>query len=368
MINGQDNQFSNIFSELKEKKIVLYGTGQMTSRLLSSVHDYNFVAVLDRDPEKIGTVMYGLPIVTLEMAEMMGDIIIINTVEEHWNVIYKRIKFAKIPVYFRNGDLAREYLPEKKYDIAQYKRKSKEQLLDIASSYDVVSFDMFDTLILREVVYPNDIFQIVEKKIDRPYVEIRNKAVSALNKTDYSLDELYQIMGEKYEIEIYELERIKRIEIETEQDYIVGRKTMIDICNLLMEHQKDIYIISDMYFSAETLKLFLKKCGLQISPSRIIVSCEYAANKRNGKLWEIYKDRFVRDRKALHIGDNWQADIEKPRSYGIDSYYIMSVLEMAYNSALSDHLHQINTLEESCHMGKLIAEKFDNPFIFSEEN
>lgn len=363
MIIGQGKQFSDIFSDLKEKRIVLYGTGQLTSRLLSSVHDYNFVAVLDRDPEKIGTVMYGLPVVTLEMAEMMGDIIIINTVEEHWNVIYQRVKSAKIPVYFRNGDLAKGYLPEKKYDLNQYKRKNMEQLLDIASSYDVVSFDMFDTLVLREIVYPSDIFQIVEKKINRPYVEIRNKAISELSNENYSFDELYQLMGEKYGIEINELEKIKQIEIETEQDYIVGRKTMIDICNLLMKQQKEIYIISDMYFSTEILHLFLKKCGLQISPDRIIVSCEYGANKRNGKLWEIYKDRFVRVRKALHIGDNWEADIEKPKSYGIDSYYIMSVLEMAYNSALSDRLYQINTLEESCRVGKLIAEKFENPFI-----
>ena len=368
MISGQDNQFSEVFSGFKEKRIVLYGTGQMTSRLLSLVQGFNFIAILDKDPNKIGTIMYGLPVVTLEMAEMVGDIIIINTVEKHWNIIYQRIKSAKIPVYFRNGDLAKEYLPEKKYDLEQYKRKSKEQLLDIASSYDVVSFDMFDTLVLREVVYPSDIFQIVEKKINRPYVEIRNKAISELNNDDYSFDKLYQLMGEKYEIEINELEKIKQIEIETEQDYIVGRKTMIDICNLLMKQQKEIYIISDMYFSKEILHLFLNKCGLQISPNRIIVSCEYGANKRNGKLWEIYKDRFVRFRKALHIGDNWEADIEKPRSYGIDSYYIMSVLEMAYNSALSDRLYQINTLEESCYVGKLIAEKFENPFIFLGKN
>ena len=47
----------------------------------------------------------------------------------------------------------------------RFQVNSKTELMEIIGRYDVVSFDIFDTLIMRKTLTPEDIFRIVENKI-----------------------------------------------------------------------------------------------------------------------------------------------------------------------------------------------------------
>lgn len=359
----EESSFSTTFSSFRDKKIVLYGIGQLTAKVLSNEKDFNFVGLMDKDASKTGEYVYGLPILDLASAEELGDLVIINATEKYWNTIYKRISNCKIPVYFKNGVLASAFRQSNKY-LASYWKKSEEGLLNVLRKYEVVSFDMFDTLVSRTVLRPGDIFELIDKKCDMPFAQIRNKAVGDMSDSNYSLDGLYHSIEIEMGIDQGEIEKLKNLEIQTEKEYIVCRDTIMDICKLLIREKKEVYVISDMYFSSYILQDILNEVGLKIHRDHIIVSNEHNASKRNGELWRYYSKHYVENKKAIHVGDDWMGDVENPKKYGIDSYYIMGVVDMLRNSELAYLLDDVYTLEDSCRVGKFAAMEFQNPFAF----
>ena len=134
--------------------------------------------------------------------------------------------------------------------------KIKKEIL----KYDIISFDIFDTLIKRNCSKPTDIFKIVEnrynnnnnKKIDF-YNKRRNaesKALINTNKNSVTLDEIYENISLKKE----ELEELKLLEIQTEIDYCVKNDSMYDLYKYCKSNDKKIICTSDMYLSKNVIE------------------------------------------------------------------------------------------------------------------
>lgn len=100
------DEFVKKFAKIRDKKIVIYGTGRRTNRLLSRLREFKIVGLLDSDISLLGTIKYNLPIISLEEAEHSADCIIINTAEIYWDEIYQKVRGCHIPVYYRDGSLA----------------------------------------------------------------------------------------------------------------------------------------------------------------------------------------------------------------------------------------------------------------------
>ncbi len=185
------DQFNNAFSEFQDKRIILYGIGRYTATVLSELGDqYNFVGLMDKDPKNIGNTINDVRIISLEDAERLGDIIIINTQEMYWKTIFRRIKESKIPVYYKNGQQAVE---DTTYNISDdpYWNINAEYIYKKAQEYDVISFDIFDTLITRKVLVPKDVFLILEKRakehgINTSIVELRTEINADVIRNLYS--------------------------------------------------------------------------------------------------------------------------------------------------------------------------------------
>lgn len=101
-------------------------------------------------------------------------------------------------------------------------------MLNELEKYDIVSFNIFDTLILRDVLFPQDILKLLAKEVEKEYgvkdfnyirmnieAEVRNRAVQQDNsKEDIPLDEVYAEIGARYpELPVHE---IKNMECELE--------------------------------------------------------------------------------------------------------------------------------------------------------
>ena len=95
------DEFNENFKEFKQSKIVLYGIGRYTATLVEGLQDFNFIGLMDKDPANIGKIMFGLPVISKEEAEQKADLVVINTSETYWNVIYNRIEDIQIPVYYK---------------------------------------------------------------------------------------------------------------------------------------------------------------------------------------------------------------------------------------------------------------------------
>lgn len=187
--------------------------------------------------------------------------------------------------------------------------KIKKEIL----KYDIISFDIFDTLIKRNCSKPTDIFKIVEnrynnnnnKKIDF-YNKRRNaesKALINTNKNSVTLDEIYENISLKKE----ELEELKLLEIQTEIDYCVKNDSMYDLYKYCKSNDKKIICTSDMYLSKNVIEKILKNNSYNID--KIFVSCEFDSCKKNGKLFNlVLKEMNINNNKIIHIGDNLKAD------------------------------------------------------------
>lgn len=363
------DSFKKNFEKFKDKKIVLYGIGRYTASLLPAIKEFHIVGLMDRDDDNIGKEMYGVPILSKEEAERQADLIIINTAETYWRIIYKRICELSIPVYYLNGEKAIEQTMDCSCRNDPYWRQTLEQLRETIYHSDVVSFDIYDTLIMRKVFMPQDVFKLVEKRIqlqlglNLDFYQARLAVDLKCNDAFMLLDTVYMELNKKLRLEKEALEAIKQIEIETEMECCVPRRDMIALYNEVAA-KKEVYLISDMYLPTEVINKILRACGVE-KTENLWISGEKKKNKKSGLLWKSYSEEIVRGRRAIHIGDNPQSDIAIPCEYGIDTYYIMNSAAMWEKSSLGDFVPKIQSLEQSVFAGMLGAQIFNSPFALS---
>lgn len=358
--------FEKAFRDKKDKRIVLYGTGRITATLLDRQKEFNIIGICDRDKDKIGTQIFGVRVVDQEFVEKNADLLIINTSESYWQTIYQRIKKWKIPIYFRNGELAVEHtLVDQNAD---YWSLSADSLIETIEDYEVVSFDVFDTLLMRKVIAISDVYKLVEKNLDKQfdtqsdYVQYRKKA--AAERDNPTFNEIYDALARITRWDQEKVQAAKEYEWNIEQCLLVPRTQIVNIYNSI-RNKKEVYFVSDMYFSSEQIQSLLRLNGIEISLERILVSCELGRTKAEGKLWEYYQSEIVKNRKALHVGDDKTADIKKAEKYGIQGFLIRSSLEMLRHSPIDEVLPYVETLYSSLAIGNICAKICNDPFALN---
>lgn len=221
----------------------------------------------------------------------------------------------------------------------------KEEIKKIIDEKKVVSFDIFDTLLFRNLYQPTDVFRIMEKEISSEYgiegfSELRiNCEVNSRkeeNKYETTLDEIYELMTAKLGKNV---EAIKKREVETELEFVVANPFMKEIFDYAISENKKVLLISDMYLSSDAIKKLLKKAGYKSVP--VYVSCEQHAGKGSMELYETVRKKEKLDKSSwVHIGDNKQSDYEKAKEYGIEAIWYENI-------RMKDSLPAPKTLEAS---------------------
>lgn len=356
------DNFIQRFGGCQDSRIVLYGIGRYTATLMEGLEGFHIVGLMDKDPANIGRVMFGVPIIDKAAAEEMADMVIINTAETYWDVIYGRIHDIRIPVYYINGEKA----AKKKNSQADnpFRELSYRAMEEEIGRADIVSFDFFDTLFVRSVCSPRDIFRLIELQSGIPFMQLREEAKKHV-RDNYSLDELYaqiEILGS---IPHWQIEAVKDKEIEMEKRMLVPRRRMLSCLKELLGQGREAYIISDMYLPKSFYSGALREYGIPIADEFILLSNELDANKSDGTLWKHYAENTVKGRRALHIGDNRKADIEKPLEYGLKTYQTPCVWDMACCSSLKGIAPHICSTYGSAVMGCILSRIFENPFALN---
>ena len=212
---------------------------------------------------------------------------------------------------------------------ASVKRKDIKVLSEKLMKYDVISFDMFDTLILRSVEKPVDVFSFIGNEIDIPnFKKIRREIESELREKsineETTIDEIYTLISERYGID-----KIKGIEIEFKYELAicVPNPYMQELYNELIKRHKKIIVTSNMYWDESRLKKILDNCGYK-EIENIFVSCEYGQSKKYGKLQNLVVDKLGHNKKYVHIGDNYFGDVEGSRCADWAGVYYESVRDL----------------------------------------
>lgn len=328
----QIQEFLSTFSFLKGEDVILYGTGQYTELLLQASLPFRVIGLMDQ--MKTGTVCYGQPVLNEDAVRHSGCrymILVANlsSVPAICRRIEAFVSMCGIIVYSMNGCKSLE--EPKNISIPSDRIKSIDELLFKVKYYDVVSFDLFDTLIARKCLMPEQIFSIVERRareagiaLPVDFVSRRQAAEKSLYHGGcpwYRLDDIYRWLETDCRLSPDTVGRLRQLELDTELDMVIPRADIVDVYHKLLRNGKRVIITSDMYLTSEQLQPFLEKCGL--ADVELYVSCEQKSSKHMGTMFQSLQKRFS-GKKIFHIGDNPHCDVANAQKQGIDGHLIPS--------------------------------------------
>lgn len=220
------------------------------------------------------------------------------------------------------------------------------------SKYDYVSFDIFDTLILRNVLKPEDVFLVVENK----YNSLNKKKISnfkcnrllaqknALLKNseieEVDINLIYNELENYYSKDV--CKKLLALEKEVEINVCVRNNNVInDYYDKALSLGKKIIISSDMYLDEKTIIKILDKNN--INYHKLYLSSKYNKRKSSGSLFDyILNDLGISSSKIIHIGDNIISDVLRPKLKGIDTIHIKNKCNNSfYNKKINQDSYKL---------------------------
>ncbi len=201
-------------------------------------------------------------------------------------------------------------------------KKIQEQLND----YEVISFDLFDTLVNRCVGSPHKIFSVMERvlcgKYSNDYSDFAEKRIvaerqarSCCDKEEISLTEIYSCLDINKKAMVFQLE--KNIEIELS----VANIEIFQLYQECINRKKKVVICSDMYLDIGTVKKILEK-NQYFGYEQLYLSSDRKKRKSTGALFkELIIETGVAPEKIFHIGDNFISDYLCAKKAGIGAFH-----------------------------------------------
>ena len=180
----------------------------------------------------------------------------------------------------------------------------------------VVSFDIFDTLLVRPYVRPVDLFEHMEKAYERPGFAAERK--DAERRTRIRHKELEDVTFDMIYDEIDdEFKDMKQKEMDWEEMVLRANPELKQVYDYALAQGKKVIITSDMYLPTAFLAKVLRKNGYD-NWDKLYVSGDVGKRKGTGALFEhLLEDNNISPKDVLHIGDNEKSDMNKPQTMGI---------------------------------------------------
>lgn len=205
-------------------------------------------------------------------------------------------------------------------------RKSVEEMLKKIKSYDVVSFDMFDTLVFRAVEDPKDIFRLVGARLNIPNFrkirsEIEKEIKKSKNNSEVTIEEIYEVVEKRFGVP---QKKGVEIEFEYEKAFCYANPYMLEVYNELLRLGKTVVVTSNMYLNKKQLEEILFNCSYT-KLDNIFVSCDYDKSKKYGELQKEVSKYYGENCRIIHLGDNYFMDIEGSRIAGWSTIYYKNV-------------------------------------------
>ena len=210
--------------------------------------------------------------------------------------------------------------------VKKYKAK-KVNIYEEIKKHNIISFDIFDTLLIRPYVKPTDLFLHIEKLYKIKGFHKNRILAEKLARGKYidyeeiTLNQIYEEIDDKYK-------RFKEIEIELEERILTTHKENKEIYDYALRIGKKIIIVSDMYLPKNAIEKILIKNNYT-NYYKLYLSSDLMLTKASGNLYKyIINDLNVKPSTIMHLGDNYHSDFENARLYGIDAFFIEKIIDV----------------------------------------
>ena len=215
---------------------------------------------------------------------------------------------------------------------------SLTELCNLSIEADLISFDVFDTLLYRRFLKVNEVHDLAsayalsltgrlnkmkpgDLTLTRSVITNNLKASPHQICEEPSLTDVWGAMLASTQSDDQNLNELSRkvsnFEFSIDEINLYPVKGAIETLSALKRKNKRLIAISDMYFDEIQVSKLLKKAGLLEYFDRIYVSSTENKTKQTGNLFlHVWKDQKVLQGQTLHIGDNPISDLERPEMLG----------------------------------------------------
>jgi FMN phosphatase YigB (HAD superfamily) len=229
------------------------------------------------------------------------------------------------------SDRSGQHHTDDSYIFDAYKSLKLESVYSIIDDFDVISFDLFDTLVFRSVTN-NDYAKYLlpgSLHIDidpLKFVSIRNSKEIEIRKSkdfigDVTIHEVYRAIVKDHFNQL-DPDQLADAELEIDMDLIKPKEAIITLMNHCRNLGKYINVVTDTYYSKRQIERILERFDIKVD--NLFVSTDIGVRKDNGSMWAhisgIYADKI---QTVLHIGDNPVSDCQIPGNYGITSVHLL---------------------------------------------
>ena len=359
-----------VLQQHKGQKIALYGLGTETERFLDEWgNGLRIVGLLDGFCEE--GELYGYPILSHRSAVEQGAALVLVVARPgSCKAIVKKIgglcRENGIALFdVRGKDLLAPVAAA--YDFSHVQGETKAALLEKISQAEVVSFDLFDTLVARQVSSCADVFELAGLEWRKmgicipDFARLRLAAEKELSRTGApTLEMIYahvlKQVGGSFVCESQLAEMEWAVDVRT----MVPREAVCEIFRDVAASGKRVVITTDTYYREEQIGQILDRFGLK-GYEGLFVSCERGTSKAQGLFDAV---RSLTDGQILHIGDDQAADVEPARKRGLHAYRLLSgseLLDALGGMGIEAH---ISSLSDRVKAGLFASRMFNDPFWF----
>lgn len=248
---------------------------------------------------------------------------------------------------------------------------SLQALLDDAQ---LLSLDIFDTLLLRAVAHPHDVFlEVGRRAVERGWLprhwspeHVRALRVNAAQRAraaknphgpvEVTLTEIWSAMpfigGNP--------SRLVDLEIQVEAETCFRNPVIWTLAKSARARGIPVVLMSDMYLSRAGLERILAQSGCSLAQfDALFLSSEGHGAKWNGALYDRLAERYpeIAREHMLHVGDNVRSDVEQARHAGLKAFHYdlanpsvdaLERLERMRHGASVSELRGIRRLASAC--------------------
>ncbi|MBQ6334383.1 MAG: hypothetical protein IJI46_04895 [Erysipelotrichaceae bacterium] len=229
-------------------------------------------------------------------------------------------------------------------EIEEYKKTIDEK--------KVVSFDVFDTLVIRPFLKAEQLFDVIESECELPGFAIARReaeedARKKLNK-EVNIDEIYDHIEEKFK-------PIREKEIEKEIAFCHFNPVLRPLYEYARKEGKRLIAVSDMYLGKDIIARILKNAGYEMD--EIYVSCDLNLTKGSGKLYAyVFEKEEISASELVHFGDNYISDYSEAISNGAFAYQTPKISDLVLhkkeNEALLSFMKHHDSLASSIYLAQ----------------
>jgi len=222
------------------------------------------------------------------------------------------------------------------------------ELWQLIESHPVISFDVFDTLLVRQLAQPSDVFELVARRADVPrFARLRIAAETRARERkreqyghpEINLEEIYRELRRDFG----ELARgLMDCELDTERLVLRPNPAIRSMFEAANAAGATVVATSDSYFPAALVEAQLEAYGFPVR--KVFISGEIGRSKHNGDLFQYVADSLgVEPRKILHIGDNLQSDFKSALKAGCSAWQCIGNSERLFRDTRHNQ-HAISRL------------------------